>query len=574
MRAATNRANEPVPEDLSCLPAVKRRRRAAAIAAAGLPRLGAPPPPPRPPARNQSGAGSAAAAGSGGGGEPYTQWHICIRSLPLPSTRTFAFDLADDDPSGIVSLGRSRIQSNLVVDSKYAQTSRLHCTFRVSGKGNKSALLVDDSSSLNGLYVNERRVRSARLRTGDTLILGTVEDSVGVGERLDRRKLTSAKTSIFEVVSVRSIQRPAFRTSAGLPPGGRRTRVAATITDDGPLGLDLVAQGDSMVVAKVRSGAVKSLPFPRIAPGWVLESVSSMAATPLAVRTRQTQQDVQVLASPLNNWARRLEQMPRPLHLVLSRLAFDVLGRLPLEIVSVVLDGLRVSDLCKLAQCSRRCRFFVDRDRIWRPRCLEVWSGKIAVEKPPASSREGGEPRGEAASTAVTPVTSASRPGRRRAPSAADVGVRLRSRKTLAERRADAETRADAASACKSRASSAPSAVTGASPAAAAAAAADTGAAAACAALAAGNASGGCWWKEAYHKSLVDSRRVEFRDASELCGLSFFFRFKSGAGHFWTDRDPSWNGGSPVTRQFNENGTIDVPEDDAINTDPDMSAFL
>jgi hypothetical protein len=212
MRAAANRANtEQVPEDLSCLPAVKRRRRAAAIAAAGLPRLGVPPP--RPPARNQSGAGSASAAGSGGGGEPYTQWHICIRSLPLPSTRTFAFDLADDDPTGIVSLGRSRIQSNLVVDSKYAQTSRLHCTFRVSGKGDKSALLVDDSSSLNGLYVNERRVRSTRLRTGDTLILGTVEDSVGVGERLDRRKLTPAKTSIFEVVSVRSIRRAALDRS-------------------------------------------------------------------------------------------------------------------------------------------------------------------------------------------------------------------------------------------------------------------------------------------------------------------------------------------------------------------------
>ena len=568
MRAAANRANtEQVPEDLSCLPAVKRRRRAAAIAAAGLPRLGVPPP--RPPARNQSGAGSASAAGSGGAGEPYTQWHICIRSLPLPSTRTFAFDLADDDPTGIVSLGRSRIQSNLVVDSKYAQTSRLHCTFRVSGKGDKSALLVDDSSSLNGLYVNERRVRSTRLRTGDTLILGTVEDSVGVGERLDRRKLTPAKTSIFEVVSVRSIQRPAFRTSAGLPPGGKRTRVAATITDDGPLGLDLVAQGDSMVVSKVRSGAVKSLPFPRIAPGWVLESVSSMAATPLAVRTRQTQQDVQVLASPLNNWARRLEQMPRPLHLVLSRLAFDVLGRLPLELVSVILDGLRVADLCKLAQCSRRCRFFVDRDRIWRPRCQEVWAGKIAVEKPPPPSREGGKTRGEAAATAVTPVTSASR--RQRASSAADLGVRLRSRKTLAERRADAETRADAAAAHKPRPRSAPSAANGAS---AAAAAASPGTAAARAALAAGIGSGGCWWKDAYHKSLVDSRRVEFRDASELCGLAFFFRFKSGAGHFWTDRDPSWNGASPVVRQFNENGTIDVPDDDPINTDPDMSAFL
>lgn len=568
-------AMEPAGADLSCLPAVKRRRRAAAISAAGLTRVGAQP---RPPARNQSGAGSASVAGSGGGGEPYTQWHICIRSLPLPSTRTFAFDLADDDPTGIVSLGRSRIQSNLVVDSKYAQTSRLHCTFRVAGRGEKSALLVDDASSLNGLYVNERRVRSARLRTGDTLILGTVEDSVGVGERLDRRKLTPAKTSIFEVVSVRSIRRAAFRTVAGLPPGGKRTRVAATITDPGPLGLDLVPQGDSMVVAGVRSGAVKRLPFPRIAPGWVLESVSSMAITPTALRSRKNQQDVPVRYSAHDNWARRLEEMPRPLHLVLSRLAFDVLGRLPLELVSVILDNLRIVDLCSLTQCSRRCQFFVDRDRIWRPRCQELWRGKVSVSKPPRHPASPSLCKDEGATAAAASTTSPITPPaadddpptvapntrrRRASSSAAEPGVRLRSTrsKTLARRRAEKDSRDATAAAARSvRPASAPSS-------------ASSGALVLTPAAASSGAAG-CWWKDAYRHSLMDSRRTEFKDAEELCSLAFFFRFKKGAGNFWTDRDPSWNGGPAVVREFNTDGTIHVPEDDPIHTDPDMSAFM
>lgn len=550
--------------DLSCLPAVKRRRRGAASSSGGFVKVGSQY---RAPTRNQNGAGSAAVAGSGGSGEPYTQWHVSIRSLPLPSVRTFSFDLADDDPTGIVSLGRSRIQSNLVVESKYAQTSRLHCTFRVAGKGPKGALVVDDAASLNGLYVNERRVRSARLRTGDRLILGTVEDSVGVGERLDRRKLTPDKTAIFEVVSVRSIQRPAFRTIAGLLPGGKRTRVAATITDSGPLGLDLVPQGDSMVVANVRSGAVKRLPFPRIAPGWVLESVSSMAVTPPALRSRQSHQDVQVRYSTQDNWTQRLEEMQRPLHLVLSRLAFNVLGRLPLELVSAVLDNLRIVDLCKLAQCSSRCRMFVDRERIWKPRCRELWRGKTSVSKPPQHpGLSGDDAPAPAEVTTAAPTLSqselqtASAPNsrRRRASTAADLGVRLRSTrsKTLARRRADKTRRDHTASVgAGSRPASAPSA-------------------SAAMAASIGRDANGCWWKQAYRHSLMDSRRTEFKDTEELCGLAFFFRFKSGAGHFWTDRDPSWNGGPPVVRKFNTNGTIHVPEDDPINTDPDMSAFM
>lgn len=548
--------------DLSCLP-LKRRRHVHQISSAGGPRVVSQP---RLSARNQNGAGAAAVAGSGGGGEPYTQWHVTIRSLPLPSTRTFSFDLADDDPTGIVSLGRSRIQSNLVVDSKYAQTSRLHCTFRVAGKGPKSALFVDDASSLNGLYVNERRVRSARLRTGDTLILGTVEDSVGVGERLDRRKLTPAKTSIFEVLCVRSIRRPAFRTIAAVPPGGKRTRVAATITDSGPLGLDLAPQGDVVVVAAVRSGAVKRLPFPRIAPGWVLESVSSMAVAPPALRSRQAQQDVQVRYSTQNDWARRLEEMERPLHLVLSRLAFDVLGRLPLELVSMVLDQLRITELCRLAQCSRRCRMFVDRDRIWRPRCQELWRGKISVSKPPRNPGLGGgdtpavtvgaaeEPAAPQSALQVAPAPNSRR---RRASTAADLGIDLRSTRsrTIARRRCAKAPRDQTSTRVCTRPASVP---------AASQAVATTTARAAI----------GCWWKQAYHHSLTDSRRVEFKDAAELCGLPFFFRFKSGAGHFWTDQDPSWNGGPAVVRKFNTDGTIHVPEDDLINTNPDMSAFM
>ena len=60
----------------------------------------------------------------------------------------------------------------------------------------------------------------------------------------------------------------------------------------------------------------------------------------------------------------------------------------------------------------------------------------------------------------------------------------------------------------------------------------------------------------------------------ELCSLKFFFRFKAGAGMFWTERDPSWNGQPPVLRQFNPDGTIQIPDDDPIATDPEMAAFL
>ena len=556
MRSVSEMVAEP---DLSCLP-LKRRRRVNAIASPGGPAVVSQP---RLATRSQNGAGSAAVAGSGGSGEPYMQWHITIRSLPLPSTRTFSFDLADDDPTGIVSLGRSRIQSNLVVDSKYAQTSRLHCTFRVAGKGPKSAVFVDDASSLNGLYVNERRVRSARLRTGDTLILGTV-DSVGVGERLDRRKLTPSKTSIFEVLCVRSIQRPAFRTIAPVLSGGKRTRVAATITDSGPLGLDLVPQGDSMVVASVRSGAVKRLPFPRIAPGWVLESVSSMAVAPPTLRSRQAQQDVQVRYSTHNNWTQRLEEMQRPLHLVLSRLAFDVLGRLPLELVSVILDQLRITDLCKLAQCSRRCRMFVDRDRIWKPRCQELWRGKLSVSKPPHNPGLGGgdapalslgaaESAEPAARQSALQLGSAPNSRRRRVSTAADLGVdlRLTRSKTIARRRCEKAPRDQ----ITTRPASAP------------AASKAMGTPTARAAIQ-------CWCKHAYRHSLMDSRRVEFKDAEELCGLPFFFRFKSAAGHFWTDQDPSWNGAPAVVRTFNTDRTIHAPGDDLLNTHPAMSAFM
>ena len=64
------------------------------------------------------------------------------------------------------------------------------------------------------------------------------------------------------------------------------------------------------------------------------------------------------------------------------------------------------------------------------------------------------------------------------------------------------------------------------------------------------------------------------RTVEELCSLKFFFRFKAGAGMFWTERDPSWNGQPPVLRQFNPDGTIQIPDDDPIATDPEMAAFL
>ena len=82
--------------------------------------------------------------------EPYTQWHVVVRSLPAPATRTFTIDLADDKPDARIALGRSRIQSDLVVNSRFAQTSRLHCTFRVAGRGAQSTVVVDDACSVGG----------------------------------------------------------------------------------------------------------------------------------------------------------------------------------------------------------------------------------------------------------------------------------------------------------------------------------------------------------------------------------------------------------------------------------------
>ena len=48
-----------------------------------------------------------------------------------------------------------------------------------------------------------------------------------------------------------------------------------------------VPMGESVVVTKSRAGAVKSLSYPRVAPGLVLESVSSLPAAAATEATNE-----------------------------------------------------------------------------------------------------------------------------------------------------------------------------------------------------------------------------------------------------------------------------------------------
>ena len=77
---------------------------------------------------------------------------------------------------GIKTVGRAP-RADFIVDA--ALVSRLHCRLE-AGDDN---LDVIDLSSTNGTYVNGKRVKHARLASGDRLRVGRVELTVEKAER-------------------------------------------------------------------------------------------------------------------------------------------------------------------------------------------------------------------------------------------------------------------------------------------------------------------------------------------------------------------------------------------------------
>jgi len=80
----------------------------------------------------------------------------------------FTFRLA---PGAIKTVGRAP-RADFILDA--ALVSRLHCRLTASD----STLEVVDLSSTNGTFVNDKRVKSATLSSGDRLRVGRVELTV------------------------------------------------------------------------------------------------------------------------------------------------------------------------------------------------------------------------------------------------------------------------------------------------------------------------------------------------------------------------------------------------------------
>lgn len=74
-------------------------------------------------------------------------------------------------PGAVKTVGRAS-RADFVVDA--ALVSRLHCRLTADNE----RLEVEDLSSTNGTYVNDKRVDHARLASGDRLRLGRIELTV------------------------------------------------------------------------------------------------------------------------------------------------------------------------------------------------------------------------------------------------------------------------------------------------------------------------------------------------------------------------------------------------------------
>jgi pSer/pThr/pTyr-binding forkhead associated (FHA) protein len=86
-----------------------------------------------------------------------------------PDGESLTFRVA---PGGIKTIGRAT-RADFVVDAPLV--SRLHCRL----EANRDHIDVIDLSSTNGTFVNGKRVRRARVASGDRVRVGRVELNVG-----------------------------------------------------------------------------------------------------------------------------------------------------------------------------------------------------------------------------------------------------------------------------------------------------------------------------------------------------------------------------------------------------------
>src|SRR5215475_2532726 len=100
-----------------------------------------------------------------------------LQSASLDDT-VFTFRLP---PGAIKTVGRAP-RADFVVDA--ALVSRLHCRLTAGD----STVEVVDLSSTNGTFVNDKRVKSATLSSGDRLRVGRVELTV------EKRPIAGADT--------------------------------------------------------------------------------------------------------------------------------------------------------------------------------------------------------------------------------------------------------------------------------------------------------------------------------------------------------------------------------------------
>src|SRR5713101_4363470 len=90
-----------------------------------------------------------------------------LRSCGTPGG-SMTFRLA---PGAIKTVGRAP-RADFIVDA--ALVSRLHCRLTAAA----DALEVEDLSSTNGTYVNDKRIKRAEIGSGDRLRVGRIELTV------------------------------------------------------------------------------------------------------------------------------------------------------------------------------------------------------------------------------------------------------------------------------------------------------------------------------------------------------------------------------------------------------------
>ena len=129
------------------------------------------------------------------------EWRVKLRSIVPGAELGYSFVLGGEE-ARTVGMGRSKKQADLVVDERFPATSRLHCEFVLARNADCARVVVVDKKSMNGLFLNRRRIERAALNVGDKLLFGTVEMSVAVGSSISEELLTPGKSAEFEVLSI------------------------------------------------------------------------------------------------------------------------------------------------------------------------------------------------------------------------------------------------------------------------------------------------------------------------------------------------------------------------------------